>query len=309
MIIYQKIPGHQFEYAQCCKGILNENEPIGFRSTFGIFRFIFARRIFVVTIDNCLITFFIFSILRSAFGMRTVGILIRSNNIHLATIRHRVKKGLLRTLRLLKEVRVINIIDPDFVLNHNLYFNEYIPDLMLYSAKKKSQQKPHFNSVDTPNIENEIRKINFVGFITPEKGREKLLSFLSRNPNITLEHYGAVPDFDGKHPPENIRHNGWYNTNEESEIFDGETPTWCYFESGYDLSSAAFCKSLKSGNLPILRQGSYLESIAKKNRLTYLLLQDERLFLINGSATGAQCYVNQANLDIVRILKNEYFEK
>lgn len=289
MIIYKNISGHHLEYSEIVSEIVKSDDIRNFKLAISIFKFLFIKNIFLVTIDNSFISFFIFSKVRSFLFLKTKGIVIRSTNLNGTSFKNRLKRYILQNMRADPSITLIAIVDNTYIHNFSNYFDLYIPDLMFYRSNMHCSSIPSL-------VSNPI--INFVGFINTSKGKDKLKSVLEKNKDYILNHYGHFDNniVNNFLHLENAIFHGKYKKSCEDFVFKNCKYVWCYFDSSYDLSSAAFCKSFKYSKIPVVREGGYLEFVCKKYNLTHATIINDEIIDVVTSFDSSEFHNHMSEL-------------
>lgn len=278
------LSGHRESYLNLFADKLKMSKSSGAILGASFIKLCSTEKLLFATIDDDYIGFSIISMIRSFFGLRTVGLFLRPKQCFLTNkLVYKAKKKLFQGLVKIPRLTVISIIPYDLCPRYSEISNKWIHDPQLWDiGSEENYQSTGFISVLDEFDKVDKKVLSFIGTVNKIKGFMFLYDIVKNNPEITITHTiiiaGKVNE-ECRAEVEELKNYGVvvinrYLTDDEiSELYDLSDTIWCCYHPTYDQASGIYGRAFQKNKKPIVRQGSLIEQYKKYTMTDHVVLE------------------------------------
>lgn len=268
LLVCRDTGGHNSSYVRSLS-LLMECEVIFLdKKTIRNFMFLIRPKVLFTTIDNCLLIFALWCLLRTLFGMKTAGICLMPYNNRGDKFRRRLRQICLLFIKKFTRGEIISIIPSYIHPDVGKYSSCWIYDPEFWDMPE--HWNTHNGSVDNPII-------GMVGVMNADKNLGQLIHIV-RKTDFKVKLGGIVRDSAdetvsclerlGAH----IKNTKLTN-DEMLELYTTCSHGWAAYTERYDMSSGVVGRCIQLGVVPIVRKGSIICKLLEAEGLRYQLVE------------------------------------
>lgn len=271
--------GHHAEHYALFKEILSKNGEAAGHARHGLPSAFASETMLFLSIEEAAGDFFLTAFLRAFLGLRTVGLLFRFGEcLEPKTLRHRVKRALLKILKQSPNCAVLVIVP--FAVNRKL---EELGRFGIYDPQMWDKNSLACEVNDSPPTNDLVRTIDAaagerkvlvaLGGQNCRKGFDYFCRIWNAADNDAVRRKylfvaaGTVHNQSRISAAEFEKSGGLLidrllTHDEMSTLYARADIVWCCYAPDYDQSSGIFGRSVQYGKPSLVRNGSYIASVA-----------------------------------------------
>jgi glycosyltransferase involved in cell wall biosynthesis len=252
-------------------------------------------------VEDDFFKFFIVSVVRSLFGLKTSGLTFRAHYcIGSHSPKHIVKFAMMKFLNFFRYTNTISIIPFEIeprlkgLCRSSLYDFQFW-DLSYCISNANAEEIEHFYSKFLSVSAGKIL-VSAIGKQNKDKGVDSFIKLYNENENIRSKFCfliaGKITDVEEAELDEFVRNGGiainrYVSDEEIFAVYKASGFIWCAYSPSYDQSSGVLGRALQFGKTPIVRSNSVAERICNYNNIISIQSDNfSKIDLVGGEATA-----------------------
>jgi hypothetical protein len=265
--------GHRGDYAALLADLFGLEVSVGRVTLKNIRQMVAAERLLFGTLDDDYLGFFLVAAIRALLRRKTAGIFLRPQTcFHADGIWFRLKRAIFALLRKSRYASVFTIIRFDLAPEYRLVASSGVADPQLWDRLCTPFEPSADFSRRIRDAAGSRRILAFIGTASAFKGIAELRDLMSQpdwgSASICVVLVGRVPGESAAIVEDMQRlgavvHPSFVSNAELDSVYAEADMIWACYSPGYDQASGNFGRALQAGKIPVVRNGTLIEKLAK----------------------------------------------